>query len=356
MTIPSLDGLRAVSIGLVFASHVGYELTPGGFGVTVFFVLSGYLITTLLRVEHDRDHSISLTAFYRRRFFRIWPALYAVLGIGAVLTLTVGLGNGHVDTFPFLSQVLHYINYFSILYHGKQQPMLGTGVYWSLAVEEHFYLVLPVLFVVLNRLRFAYRNQAVTFLALAAAVVVWRCVLVFYFHASQGRTYYSTDTRADALLLGCALALHRNPMIDPVRETEPQSRAAAILGGAAIVGSLVVRNFEFREGFRYTIQALALVFIIRYVIVAPHSIAGRILNSRPFVWFGQLSFAFYLVHLVVIAEVYKHLQNKMVVAIVTFTLSVSIAWTLQRFVMNPATHLRQRIDARKIAMIASPVP
>src|SRR4051812_14716418 len=160
VTIPSLDGLRAISIGLVFAAHAGFDITPGGFGVTVFFVLSGFLITTLLRIEHDRSSTVSLAAFYRRRAFRILPAFYAVLVVAALLTIVVGLGTGTLDRLPLMSQGLHYFNYFAIFYHGPQEAIHGTGIYWSLAIEEHFYLVLPLLFLILNRNRLPYPRQA----------------------------------------------------------------------------------------------------------------------------------------------------------------------------------------------------
>jgi peptidoglycan/LPS O-acetylase OafA/YrhL len=346
-TIPSLDGLRAVSIGLVFAGHVGFELIPGGFGVTVFFVLSGYLITTLLRMEHDRSGGVSLRNFYRRRIFRIWPAFYAVLLFGAVLTLTVGLGSGSVDGLPLFSQVTHIFNYFEVFYDGSQEAMWGTGIFWSLAIEEHFYLILPLLFVTMNQLHLPYRRQAMVLCALAAAVLVWRCVLVYGFHVSQARTYYSTDTRADALLLGCALALNRNPVIDEVRESSRAIGSAAIAGVLTILATFLYRDFEFREGFRYTIQAAGLVLIIRYVILAPRSPAGRVLNGRWIVWLGQLSYAFYLVHQIVVFEVLKHIEGKVPVAAISLVLSVAVAYALQRAVMDPATRLRLVLDARR---------
>jgi len=350
-TIPSLDGLRAVSIALVFAGHVGFELIPGGFGVTVFFVLSGYLITTLMRIEHDRAGAVSLRNFYRRRIYRIWPAFYAVLLVAAVLTLAVGLGSGTVDGLPLLGQVTHVFNYFEVFYHGAQGAMWGTGIYWSLAIEEHFYLVLPLLFVVMNRLHLPYRRQAMLLCALAGIVMAWRCLLVYGFHVSQARTYYSTDTRADSLLLGCALALYRNPVIDEVRESSRAIGFAAIAGVMAILVSLLYRDFEFREGFRYTIQAAALVLIIRYVILAPRSPAGRVLNARLVVWLGQLSYAFYLVHQIVVFEVLKHVEGKVPVAMVSLVVSVAVAYALQHCVMNPATRLRQVLEARRAGRV-----
>ena len=354
--IPSLDGLRAVSIGLVFAGHVGFELIPGGFGVTVFFVLSGYLITTLLRMEYDRAGGVSLRNFYRRRIFRIWPAFYAVLLIGAVFTLTTGLGSGSVDGLPFLGQVAHIFNYFEVFYDGSQEAMWGTGIYWSLAIEEHFYLILPLLFVIMNELHLPYRRQAMLLCVLAGAVLVWRCVLVYGFHVSEARTYYSTDTRADSLLLGCALALYRNPVIDEVRESARVIASAATAGVLVILATLLYRDFQFREGFRYTIQAAALVLIIRYVILAPRSPAGRVLNAPVIVWLGQLSYAFYLVHQIVVFEVAKHIRGKVPMAAVALVVSIAVAYGLQRVVMNPATRLRQVLDARRARSVRTEAP
>src|SRR5437762_5937586 len=110
LTIPSLDGLRAVSIGLVFAGHVGFDLTPGGFGVTVFFFLSGYLITTLLRIEHQGTGRVSLRDFYLRRVLRILPPFYAVLALAIVLAL-VGFLPGELKAAPLIAQLTHLTNY-----------------------------------------------------------------------------------------------------------------------------------------------------------------------------------------------------------------------------------------------------
>jgi peptidoglycan/LPS O-acetylase OafA/YrhL len=352
LAIPSLDGLRAVSIGLVFAGHVGFDFTPGGFGVTVFFVLSGYLITTLLRLEQESKDRVSLKHFYLRRAFRIWPAFYAVLAITAILTLVVGLGTGHVDSLPLFAEGAHFWNYFSIFYTGPDQPMAGTGIFWSLAVEEHFYLMLPLLFVIMNRMRLTLRRQAIVLLGLVGVVVVWRCILVYAMHAPELRTYYATDTRADSLLLGCAMALFLNPVLDRVPETAKMLRNEAICGVLLIVASLSYRNFEFREGFRYTIQAFAVLLIMRYLIVLPRSPAGRVMNSRPVVWIGKLSYPFYLIHYIVVLELFKHMgllttKDRLAVAVVAAPLSLFLAWLLQRALMDPATRFRLRvIDGR----------
>jgi peptidoglycan/LPS O-acetylase OafA/YrhL len=106
--IPSLDGMRTIAFVIVFLSHAGAtHLVPGGFGVTVFFFISGYLITTLLRREYEKNQVINLKHFYLRRILRIWPSFYLVLFLATILTL-IGVLKGEMQLPGFLSQVLHY--------------------------------------------------------------------------------------------------------------------------------------------------------------------------------------------------------------------------------------------------------
>lgn len=138
--IPSLDGLRAVAIMIVFLSHAGLShVVPGLFGVTIFFFLSGYLITTLLRMECERDGGANLRQFFLRRTLRILPPFYLVLGAIALLG-SIGFLSGSWQPEALAAQALFAANYWEI-FGGVQPP--GTEVLWSLAVEEHFYLVFP---------------------------------------------------------------------------------------------------------------------------------------------------------------------------------------------------------------------
>src|SRR5580700_9256594 len=183
--LPSLDGIRALSFLVVFAAHAGLDrVIPGGFGVTVFFFLSGYLITTLLRMEHDAKGTVSLRQFYLRRALRILPPFYVVLALAARL----GLIAGGVRALALLAQALHLANYWIVRFGYDGQPR-GTGVYWSLAVEEHFYLVFPCLYLVLRRLWPAPRTQAMAIYALCAGVLAWRCFLVLGLGSAPDRTY-----------------------------------------------------------------------------------------------------------------------------------------------------------------------
>ena len=168
LVIPSLDGLRAASFLLVFLGHAGSPFIPiaipAGFGVTVFFFLSGYLITTLLRLEVEQRGAINFKHFYLRRLLRIWPPFYLVLVAASALTLKGALG-GELELGSVGAQALHYSNYWLIERTAKGMAP-GTVVYWSLAVEEHFYLVFPALYAFLIRARVTGKQQRALFFGL----------------------------------------------------------------------------------------------------------------------------------------------------------------------------------------------
>ncbi|WP_176556173.1 acyltransferase family protein [Rubellimicrobium rubrum] len=200
--IPSLDGLRAASILIVLLSHAGAScLIPGGFGVTVFFFLSGFLITTLLTREHDRYGSIALGAFYLRRLVRLGPPLLACLLLAGVAAM-LGLAGADLDRSTLVSQILFYYNYHSLL-TGSDEWVNGLGILWSLSVEEHFYLIWPALFIAIGRRWIGLRHLIV----LLVALLVWRSFRYFVLGSSEWSIYISTDTRFDSLLYGCVLAL-----------------------------------------------------------------------------------------------------------------------------------------------------
>ncbi len=141
-SIPSLNGIRAVAVLLVFLAHGGLEhVVPGGLGVTIFFVLSGYLITTLMRVEHDRHSRIDFRNFYLRRLVRLMPPLVVVVALAALLA-ALGVIGGAFSAEGLLAALFYFGNYFVIAHDFRGMPA-GIGVVWSLAIEEHFYLLFP---------------------------------------------------------------------------------------------------------------------------------------------------------------------------------------------------------------------
>jgi len=343
--IPSLDGVRAFSFLLVFVAHAGLGNTvPGGFGVTIFFFLSGFLITTLLRGEFEKNSAINFPHFWLRRALRILPPFYLVLVLAVVTTRLVD-PSLELSRGALIAQSLQYTNYW-IIFHGYENQPLGTGVYWSLAVEEHFYLVFPWLFLGLQRLKTSARNQALILWGLCALVLLWRCYLVFWCHASEDRTYLGSDTRVDSILFGCALAVWNNPVMDEVPLSERRWKYLYVpLAVLVICGCLLVRGVQFRETFRYSLQgaALTVVFIaaIRYSRWAPFAL----LNTAPMNFIGLLSYSLYLLHLVVIfsLELMWPAMNPVLRGVVALTLSVALTWMIYLAIERPCARLRKKL-------------
>jgi peptidoglycan/LPS O-acetylase OafA/YrhL len=343
--IASLDGLRAISFLLVFAAHSGLEkFVPGGLGVTIFFFLSGFLITTLMRAEYEKNGAVNIRHFWLRRALRIWPPFYVVL-IAASISTLVFESSGAVSPAAVAAQALHYTNYW-IIYHGYAGLPAGTGVYWSLAVEEHFYIVFPWIYVVLQKYKMSCRNQALTLWAMCALVLLWRCVLVFAVGASEDRTYMASDTRVDSILFGCALAVWNNPVLDDVALRERRWKYAYVpVALLTIAVCVLVRNQAFRETLRYSLQGAALTGIFIAAIRFREWLPMRLLNLRPVAFIGVLSYTLYLLHYAVIAAVqwrfsYAHPALQ---AGLAFSISMGLAWVMYVVIEKPCARLRRKL-------------
>jgi peptidoglycan/LPS O-acetylase OafA/YrhL len=351
--IPSLDGLRAVSFGIVFLAHAGLErVVPGGFGVTVFFFLSGYLITTLMRVEHAETGTVSLKNFYLRRVLRILPPFYIVLFTASGLA-ALGLIRGGVDPRAFMAQALHYANVFLVL-EGSGGFAPGTTVYWSLAVEEHFYFLFPMLFLGLAGLKLARTSQALVLALLCLVVLVWRAFLVYVVGVSEDRTYVATDTRFDSILYGCALAVGSNPALDePVGSERLWKLVLFPLGIAGLLVSFLFRDEGFRETARYSLQGLSLVPVFVCAVRYPAWGPMRLLNLKPVAFLGVLSYSLYLVHHVALYGVAQWFEGfpAVVRGAIAFVLSLGVSLALYRWVEKPCARLRKRF-ARSAAQPA----
>jgi peptidoglycan/LPS O-acetylase OafA/YrhL len=344
--IPSLDGIRAISFFLVFFAHAGLGaiFIPGGFGVTIFFLLSGFLITTLLRLEYARHRRISLGSFYLRRVLRILPPLYVVLALAMVLSL---IGKGHPGI-PFagtLAQALQVSNYYQI-YAAPAISMPGTGVLWSLAVEEHFYLLFPLLYVWMCP-RFSVRRQAVILLTLCAAALTWRCILHFYFHADSIRTYYATDTRFDSILFGCVFAIVANPILHDPLHAWFLRRMKWLLPLCVVVllGSLLVRDEGFRETLRYTLQGLALIPLFIAAMHYQKSLPVLFLNLPVMRFLGVLSYSLYLCHEIIMESVGRNwTAGPVLTGAVSLACALCFATLVHYWIERPCTRIRKRLS------------
>lgn len=344
--IPSLDGIRAASFFIVFVAHAGLDrVIPSHFGLTLFFFLSGYLITTLLRMEYEKTGTVSIRQFYLRRVLRIFPPFYLVLALAALLTWA-GFLIVRLDLKALLVQCCHLTNYFIVQYGwwGRLPP--GTSVYWSLAVEEHFYLAFPLLFLLLRR-RMGYRRIAAVLLGLCALFLTWRFILEFGFHAAKDRIYVASDTRMDAILYGCILAVWHNPILD--REGAVSDRMLGLvwlpLGVAMVIVSLVMRVPAFDQTLRYTLQSAGLgpffVAAIRWHDRWPF----RVFSLRPVRYVGLLSYSLYLLHDVGLRFVQVNTPLPPVASgCAAFVLILLIAAGMYRWVEKPCGELRRRLS------------
>jgi peptidoglycan/LPS O-acetylase OafA/YrhL len=344
--IPSLDGMRAISVLLVFFSHAGLGSTvvPGGFGVTIFFLLSGFLITTLLRMEFSRYQHINLRDFYLRRVLRILPPLYVSMALAIVLFF-IETDFAAIPLGGTIAQALQVSNYY-LIFASPGVILPGTGVFWSLAIEEHFYLLFPLLYVWMCP-RLSVSRQTTILLILCAAALIWRCVLHFHFNASVLRTYYGTDTRFDSILLGCVFAIVANPVLrDPLHGWFLRHMKWLLpLAIVVVLATFLIRNDGFRETLRYTVQGLALVPLFIAAIHYQESWPVRFLNL-PFMRFlGVLSYTLYLCH-GIIMDFVNHIwhAHAVLTGAVSLAAAIGFAALVHYWIERPCTKIRKRLS------------
>ena len=310
--VPALDGLRALAVLVVIAYHMHLGWAPGGLlGVTMFFVLSGYLITGLLLKEYDDSGTISLANFWLRRVRRIIPAVvFAVLGTALLCTIFnhALLTKMRPDVLPTLFffnnwwQIFHNVSYFEAL--GSPSPLTH---YWSLSIEEQFYLIWPVALLICMKAgvkRTTMQKGIIVLIVLSALEMI----LLFDPHADPSRVYYGTDTRAFSLLIGALLAFiwpHQKLTVRAGNRMTPTGRLVFnIVGVLAVVGLLVMvvvtngfEPFIYRGGL---LLCSLLTAIAIAVLVHPISWISKVFELPPFVWIGKWSYSMYLWHFPII--------------------------------------------------------
>ena len=303
-----LDGLRAVAVLAVIAYHLNTGWAPGGLlGVSVFFVLSGYLITDLLLGQRARDGPMELREFWLRRARRLLPALWVMLAV-VIVWVTVAeasqLDSLRQDVLAALfyvsnwSYIVQHISYFASF--GPPSPL---GHLWSLAVEEQFYLVWPLLlFIAVRYVRD--RRLLVGLVLLVAVLSACAMALVYQPGIDPSRAYYGTDTRAFELLTGAALAvLWPSRML--VHRLPRMGRRALDAGGGLglLVIALMVGRTDQYQPFLYR-GGMVLIAIATAVVIAalahPTTRLSAWMAVRPLRWVGVRSYGIYLWHFPVI--------------------------------------------------------
>ena len=352
--MPGIDALRAIAVIAVFLYHAGVGWMPGGFlGVDVFFVISGYLITSLLLAEYRRGGHIRLGRFWARRARRLLPAvgvLIAVTMIVAAIVEPERIDQLRGDAIASLAYVAnwHFVFGHQSYFDQFQRPSLFRHL-WSLSVEEQFYLFWPLAFAGGMTL-FGRRRLILGVLAGALASVALAWALFDPHDAS--RAYYGTDTHAVGLLIGVALALAWNPADlrreSPTRWFGPTLDALGALALCYLVLSFVhVHDYDlalFHGGYLW----LALVTAVLVAVLAhPAARLGGLLSQAPVVWLGLRSYSFYLWHWPVLALTRPGIDVSMprgVLIPLQLVAVLALAELSYRFVEVPFRRRPQRSD------------
>ncbi len=343
----ALDGLRACAILLVLGYHL--RLVPGGaLGVDVFFVISGFLITSILLSEWRLRGAISLKRFYLRRALRLLPAFLLCVGfIFAIQTTLIPVRARTFTTGALVSSLLYVFNWFILSAHNVFRPATH---FWSLAVEEQFYLLWPIILVLLLKLKRSPRQLATLTLLAAFAASAWRAWL---YDPNDDywilRCYFGTDTRSDGLLLGAALALARDAGLPQLK-----ARVVSLLTilSITIIGVTVLLCAPLDKGIhadalyygQFTVFALASAFLLAVAVDRRLGLLHRILTTRVLVWIGRISYSLYLFHFPVIEYGNKFVRTTHPHALSLLLVAVSFAVSALSYyaVERPILRLKDR--------------
>ena len=300
--LPGLDGLRAIAVIAVIVYHLNDSWLPGGYlGVDVFFVISGYLITSLLLAEYERTDEVALGRFLVRRAKRLLPAVGVLLFAVTVLAglfARDALGAIRADLPP---SIFYAMNWHLLLEHASYASSFGRPSLlqhlWSLSVEEQFYLLWPPALLLLRRrlTRAQIGGVAALGAGLSAALMAG-----LYSAADPSGVYYATETHAEGLLMGCALAAAIPPWCMSASITTSARRVLDRSGTMALIlmaTGLVVLGFGSSVTYRGGMLAVDLVTAVVVATVAhPASRLARGLSREPLRWIGLRSYSLYLWH------------------------------------------------------------
>jgi len=347
--VPSLDGLRAVSIALVLLAHlVNARWFPGGFGVLTFFVISGFLITRLLFAEHKAHDTIALVSFYMRRIIRLYPA---VLAYTIIVTLVFAFWAPRLADWPEpISALLYFANYLFAYdnVHHVTVTMPFTH-FWSLSIEEQFYIFFPALLLLLRA-----RPASVAALAVMACAVPLALRLIGAIqHPELLDTeyfYLRTEMRIDSIAFGvlvaalCEMPRGRALLLWLIR---PLPMAVAML---ALIGCFAWREPLFRETFRYTILASVIAIGMSAVVFSGrYAPVNYLLNAGPVVWIGRLSYSLYVWHLATGLAVKHWLAGAPQLPVAALALAACVAMAALSYygLEQPLIGLRRRLGSRR---------
>ncbi len=352
---PALDGLRGVAVLGVFLYHQPFtpDLLPGGFlGVDLFFVLSGYLITSLLLVDHERTGKVVSWSFWARRARRLLPALAVFFALIAVYAVWFAPGYyEHALRSGGLAAIFYVYNWWQIRSHGT--PLYVYGHLWSLSVEEQFYLVWPF---VLGALLWLARGRR-RLVALYAALLAFVSVVAMWGHHVTGHgeaAYIGTDSRAHTVLAGALLAILLHGRRVPAWARLPLEVAA--MAASAWIAWLMWTagpnsTWLYRGGFAFV--ALAVAVVIAAATDPTSRLVRPVLSWTPLRWIGIVSYGVYLFHLPLMAMVDAHVGHLHGVGLLSINVAVTAAVACLSFFLVERPVRRQRVRVGWLAAVTA---
>ena len=359
---PELDGIRAIAILAVLFRHApipGWPrgvLTGGWVGVDIFFVLSGFLITTLLLEEVRLTSDISLQRFYARRALRLAPALVLMLALWCAYSwLAFSEREARLTCWQAVVTLLYATNWVKAY---CLMPMDQLAPMWSLAVEEQFYLVWPLVVGVV--LQFRARTRVLTGILIGGVLLsaLVRALLFDGTACNLERLYNGSDTRADTLLVGCIVGvLAVSGVLDRIaayRRTLAIAAAGSVGLLAWVAWFLPESHWHLYFGL-FTVVALATAFVLVWILCRPRGWASKALAWLPMVWIGRRSYGIYLWHAPIAVAVSTPLTHRILgsEAHWTATLSIYVLCALLaaavsfRYVEQPVLDLKRRFETVK---------
>jgi peptidoglycan/LPS O-acetylase OafA/YrhL len=347
--MPVLDGLRAIAALLVVLYHFDERrfLPAGGFGVLVFFVLSGFLITWLLCAEVERTGKVSLRRFYARRSLRIFPAFYVYWAITTAMLLVLQARTGKPVPWAQAASSFFYVcNYYQGLHH---YPPSGYSHTWSLGVEEQFYLVWPALFIALART--AGRQRVLWVLSIIAASWAARLTL-FFVGAPEEYLYTAFEARCDQLMLGCLVAVTlRAGLARGLVRALTSTPALLVLTLGALGASRAAESHfgpNYRNSIGFCVEPGLVALLIVQLFGSHKHVVVRWLDSRPMKVLGAMSYSIYLYQQLVLhfAPRFVPASAPMLIRLpITVAAVIAVAWLSYRFIETPLNKYKARFAA-----------
>lgn len=346
---PALDGLRGVAILAVMGFNGHLAWMRGGFlGVDIFFALSGFLITCVLLQGYFKTSSIGLKNFYFRRALRLLPALLALIVFCAAYAFLFQTGDKTIATLKGILYTLLYVANWAQV--PPNPPGIGALSHaWSLSVEEQFYIVWPLLLLVLLQIK--NRRLIVAILGSLIAISLFISVLLWNANTPHLRMYFGSDTRAHQLLIGCtaALLLSWGSLRSTQRLRWPLHAASAVSFVGILLSFYFVRHteaFVYNGGF--ALISLATTILILDVLLFPSLLSGMF-EFAPLVWIGKISYGLYLWHFPIFEaskRLFEGRTSPVLYQVVGVVATFVVAAASFYFLEQPFLRLRRRFSVK----------